>query len=268
MSARIVVVEDEKEIQNLIVEELEDEGYEIATADNGKEGIEAIKRFKPHLVLSDITMPVMNGHEMLVELREKHANLRSMPIVFLSALADRRHIIEGKKLGVDDYVTKPIDFELLLVTIEARIREVERMTIQKEEQMLKLYQSLMAQPEMASKPKPALIVSNQWVDIDPVQVSLKKLGIPFVTQHRGSQLDHYLDQKKYSAILITDQTNDMPAKLTIANSERFKAADTPKYLLLEDDARAQDMSFWPQFRHVISLGKSTEEIAELISEAV
>ncbi len=124
MSARIAVVEDEAEIRSLIVEELEDEGYEVACAGNGAEGLKLIQDFKPQLVLSDITMPVLDGYGMLEGLRELKA-FSSTPIVFLSALADRRHIIQGKKMGVDDYVTKPIDFELLLATVEARLREVE-----------------------------------------------------------------------------------------------------------------------------------------------
>ena len=268
MDARIVVVEDEKDIQTLLVEELEDEGYNVMTADNGRQGLDVIKEFKPHLVLSDITMPVMNGHEMLVTLREEYPNLRSVPVVFLSALADRRHIIEGKKLGVDDYVTKPIDFELLLATVEARIREVQRMTLQKEEQMMKLYQSFTTQPEFQSKPKPVLIVSNEWTELDAIQEPLNKLGIPFITQLRGSQLDRYLDQRKYSAIIVTDQTNDISAKSALKGSERFKSYDAPKFLFIEDETKAQDMSYWSEFGQVISMQKSSEQVAELMAELI
>lgn len=87
MSARIAVVEDEKDIQSLIVEELEDEGYEVRTANNGREGLAMIQEYKPHLILSDITMPELDGYGMLKSLRELKA-YRSTPVVFLSALAD------------------------------------------------------------------------------------------------------------------------------------------------------------------------------------
>ncbi len=264
MKARIVVVEDEPAIQNLVVEELEDEGYLVATANNGKEGLEVIQSFKPHLILSDITMPVMNGHEMLIALREGHPSLRSVPIVFLSALADRRHIIEGKKLGVDDYVTKPIDFELLLVTIETRIREVERMTLQKEEQMLKLYQSFMAEPGAQSRPKPALVVCNQWADISPIQAALKDLGVPFVTHHRGSQLDAYLEGKTYSSIIMTDQTNDLSAKLVVIQNSALENYDAPKFLFYDDERQATDKSFWAAFDKVSSVKMSASILTEEI----
>ena len=257
MKARIAVIEDEADIRDLIVEELEDEGYEVATAGNGREGLAMIQRFKPHLVLSDITMPVLDGYGMLEELRGLK-NFSSTPIVFLSALADRRHIIQGKKLGVDDYVTKPIDFEYLLATIEARLREVERMTKEKEEQMVKLYNSFMVKPEAGSRVKPALIVAQEWLDLEPIENSLNKLGVPFVTHHRGSRLDDYLSEKAYSAIFVTQQTNDLSACEALNKSELFKDTKVPKYLLIEDSKAAQDMSFWDQFNRVISMDTAQE----------
>ncbi len=257
MKARIAVVEDEADIRDLIVEELEDEGYEVGTAENGQAGIAMIQRFKPHLVLSDITMPVLDGYGMLEQLRElKHFG--STPIVFLSALADRRHIIQGKKLGVDDYVTKPIDFEYLLATIEARLREVERMTREKEDQMVKLYNSFMSKPEVEARVKPALIVAQEWQDMEPIENSLKKLGVPFVTHHRGSRLDDYLSQKAYSAIFVTQHTNDLSASEALAKSEMFKETKIPKYLLIEDSKAPQDMSYWSEFNKVISMDTAQE----------
>lgn len=268
MTSRIAVVEDEKDIQALIVEELEDEGYDVRTADNGREGLEMIRQFKPHLILSDITMPEMDGHAMLKELR-KTKTYRTTPIVFLSALADRRHIIEGKRLGVDDYVTKPIDFELLLATIEARIREVDRMTVEKEEQMVKLYNSFLAKPEIEAKPKPALVVVNEWMDIEALEDALKKMGVAFIVQHRGKMLDAYLKEKLYSAIFIAQTTNDLTVTLTLQESREFQSTPSPKFLLIENSTQEQDMSSWDQFRAVISVDKTpSAEIAALIAAHV
>ena len=260
MGHRIVVVEDEKDIQSLIVEELEDEGYHVVTASNGREGLEVIETFKPHLILSDITMPVMNGHEMLTELRTKYPQMRSVPLIFLSALADRRHIIEGKKLGVDDYITKPIDFELLLVTIEVRLREVERMTKEKEEQMVQLY-TRMAGTKTVSGKKPALIITNQWANITPLQSKLTDLGVPYLTQYRGSQLDDYLKQKKYSAVIMTDMSDDINAKLAMFRSESVEDCSAPKLLLIENMKPNTDKTYWRVFDKVTAL-KDAPEILE------
>ena len=265
MSARIAVVEDEAEIRSLIVEELEDEGYEVACAGNGAEGLKLIQDFKPQLVLSDITMPVLDGYGMLEGLRELKA-FSSTPIVFLSALADRRHIIQGKKMGVDDYVTKPIDFELLLATVEARLREVERMTAEKEEQMVKLYHSFMAQPEQERRVKPALIIAAEWQDIDDIESSLRKMGVPFIVHHRGSQFDGYLSEKAYSAVILSQNTNDQTAPTILKHSQQFAKLSIPKFLLIEDSKAAQDMSYWDKFTRVISLDRATEaDIEETIS---
>ncbi len=266
MNARIAVVEDEADIRDLIVEELEDEGYEVATACNGQEGLAMIQRFKPKLVLSDITMPVLDGYRMLEELRNTKA-YRSTPIVFLSALADRRHIIQGKKLGVDDYVTKPIDFEFLLATIEARLREVDRMTSEKEDQMVKLYHSFMARPEIKNRTKPALIVSQEWLDMEPIENTLQKLGVPFVTHHRGSRMDDYLNEKAYSAIFLTQFTNDLAADQVLKCSERFLNSSVPKYLVIEDSKSAQDMSHWDKFTRIISLDTAEEADIETVVAA-
>ncbi|MAK60333.1 MAG: hypothetical protein CMK09_05095 [Ponticaulis sp.] len=268
MNERIAVVEDEAEIRSLIVEELEDEGYQVACAGNGKEGLELIQEFKPQLVLSDITMPVLDGYGMLEGLRELKA-FHSTPIVFLSALADRRHIIQGKKMGVDDYVTKPIDFELLLATIQARLREVERMTAEKEDQMVKLYHSFMSKPEAANRVKPALVVVQEWLDIDDVEDVLSKLGVPFIVHHRGSMLDAYLREKAYSMLIMSQNTNDRAAPSAIKRSELFADLKIPRYLLIEDSKAAQDMSYWDQFTRVISLDRATPaDIQEVISAHV
>ena len=268
MSARIAVVEDEAEIRSLIVEELEDEGYDVACAENGAEGLKLIQDFKPQLVLSDITMPVLDGYGMLEGLRELKS-FHSTPIVFLSALADRRHIIQGKKMGVDDYVTKPIDFELLLATVEARLREVERMTAEKEEQMVKLYHSFMSQPGQEKRTKPALIIAQEWLDLEDLEHVLNQIGIPFIVHHRGSHLDSYLREKAYSALIMSQNTNDQTAPTAIKHSELFCDLKIPRFLLIEDSKAAQDMSYWDKFTRVISLDHATEaDIQETIAPHV
>ncbi|MEO1019237.1 MAG: response regulator, partial [Pseudomonadota bacterium] len=139
---RIICVEDEEDIRHLLMDELTDAGYEVVEAANGQLGLDAILRDKPDLVLCDISMPVMDGHLLLQYLRENHPEFADTPFIFLSALADREHIVEGKKLGADDYLTKPIDLDLLLVTVKSRLDQVERMNARKEEQFIKIYQSI------------------------------------------------------------------------------------------------------------------------------
>ena len=154
--ARVLCIEDEEDIRQTIAEELSDAGYEVFEASNGQLGLESILCQTPDLVLCDVNMPVMGGHDLLRELRAKHPELADMPFIFLSALADRGYIVEGKRLGADDYLTKPIDFELLLATVESRLNQVQRMTAHKEEQFVKIYRSFNEHPaESQCGPAPA-----------------------------------------------------------------------------------------------------------------
>ena len=124
--AKILCIEDDRETAALIAEELVDRGYEVALAHDGREGLATILKIMPDLVLSDISMPVMSGFELLDSLIALAPRFSRMPFVFLTALTDRDNELKGRQLGADDYVTKPIDFEVLATIITARLNGVAR----------------------------------------------------------------------------------------------------------------------------------------------
>jgi DNA-binding NarL/FixJ family response regulator len=126
---RILCVEDDRETAALIVEELVDRGFEVEIAHDGQEGLARILREAPNLVLADISMPVMSGFELLERLTAVAPRFANMPFVFLTALADRDDELKGRQLGADDYVTKPVDFELLVAIIRARLAQVARLEL-------------------------------------------------------------------------------------------------------------------------------------------
>jgi|SRR5579885_206374 DNA-binding NarL/FixJ family response regulator len=123
---KILCIEDDRETAALIAEELVDRGYDVAVAHDGREGLAAILKIMPDLVLSDISMPVMSGFELLDRLVALAPRFSRMPFVFLTALTDRDSELKGRQLGADDYVTKPIDFELLAAIVAARLNGVAR----------------------------------------------------------------------------------------------------------------------------------------------
>ena len=123
---KILCIEDDRETAALIAEELAERGYDIHVAHDGREGFAAILKFIPDLVLSDISMPVMSGFELLERLTALAPRFGNMPFVFLTALTDRDNELKGRQLGADDYVTKPIDFDLLDAIITARLAGVAR----------------------------------------------------------------------------------------------------------------------------------------------
>jgi DNA-binding response OmpR family regulator len=123
---KILCIEDDRETAALIAEELLDRGYEVTLAHDGREGLAAILRTMPDLVLSDISMPAMSGFELLENLIALAPRFSKMPFIFLTALTDRDNELKGRQLGADDYVTKPIDFDMLAAIITARLAGVAR----------------------------------------------------------------------------------------------------------------------------------------------
>jgi DNA-binding response OmpR family regulator len=123
---KILCIEDDRETAALIAEELIDRGYAVTLAHDGREGLAAILRSMPDLVLSDISMPMMSGFELLERLIALAPRFAKMPFVFLTALTDRDNELKGRQLGADDYVTKPIDFDVLATIITARLAGIAR----------------------------------------------------------------------------------------------------------------------------------------------
>ncbi len=117
----ILCIEDDRETAALIAEELVDRGFAVGVAHDGREGLAAILRQTPDLVLCDISMPFMSGFDVLERLTEIAPGFGYMPFVFLSALTDRENELKGRQLGADDYVTKPIDFDVLVAIVNARL---------------------------------------------------------------------------------------------------------------------------------------------------
>src|SRR6516165_6773366 len=126
---KVLCIEDDRETAALIAEELAERGYDVVVAHDGREGFAAILKEMPDLVLSDISMPVMSGFEVLERLTALAPRFRSMPFVFLTALSDRDNELRGRRLGADGYVTKPIDFDVLATIITARLARVARLEL-------------------------------------------------------------------------------------------------------------------------------------------
>jgi len=122
----ILCIEDDRETAALIAEELVERGFEVSVAHDGRTGLAAILKNMPDLVLSDISMPAMSGFELLERLTALEPRFAKMPFVFLTALTDRDNELKGRQLGADDYVTKPIDFDVLTTIINARLAGVAR----------------------------------------------------------------------------------------------------------------------------------------------
>lgn len=117
--AIILVVDDEKDIQNFFRFKLQKIGYEVVVAQNGLEAIEKVKKFRPDLILMDIMMPVMDGLKATENLK-KHKEFKNIPIIIVSAITDVKGKAAAYTFGADDYLTKPID----IITMAARVKSI------------------------------------------------------------------------------------------------------------------------------------------------
>lgn len=120
----ILVVDDERDLLDLIEYNLKKEGYDVLKAEDGLDGIRMAKKYKPDLVLLDIMMPQMDGLEACEQIRADE-EIKHTPIIFLTAKSDEKTEVQGLNLGADDYLTKPISTAKLVSRISAVLRRLE-----------------------------------------------------------------------------------------------------------------------------------------------
>jgi len=119
--SKILLIDDEPDILDIIGYNLEKEGYEVETANNGKKGLEKAVQFLPDLILLDVMMPDMDGVETCIKIRETPL-LENVIIAFLTARGEDYSQIAGFDSGADDYITKPIKPRVLVSRIKALLR--------------------------------------------------------------------------------------------------------------------------------------------------
>lgn len=118
MNSKILVVDDEKNIVDIIKYNLKKEGYEVMTAGDGEEALRLNEEFKPDIILLDIMMPKLDGYAVCRKVREKY----DTPIIMLTARAEEVDKVLGLELGADDYVTKPFGTRELMARVKANLR--------------------------------------------------------------------------------------------------------------------------------------------------
>lgn len=116
----ILIVEDHPILLNAMCGLLENNGYAVLSAPNGKKALEMMYQQVPALIISDIMMPQLDGYELYQEIR-KNPQWTRIPFIFLTAKGENEDIKKGKALGVEDYLTKPFDAEEVLITVHARL---------------------------------------------------------------------------------------------------------------------------------------------------
>lgn len=122
---KILVVDDDKILRAVLQHTLEQEGYQVTIVNSGNDAIKSFDRDTPDIVISDVSMPEMDGFEFCRLLRSRPSG-QLVPFVFLSARDDLEDRIQGHSIGADDYLTKPFEIKELLAKIEALIEKSRR----------------------------------------------------------------------------------------------------------------------------------------------
>lgn len=130
----ILCVEDEPLLLRDLCEELEESGYQAIGVPDVPAALLVLARLTPALVLCDISLPGQSGYDLLAELRESEQHSH-IPFVLLTALGGREHLLQGARAGADDYLVKPVDYDLLLATVATRLALVQRLQRQHQHQL-------------------------------------------------------------------------------------------------------------------------------------
>ena len=121
MASRVLIVEDERDIRDLVVLHLQRDGYQVSTAGSGEEALLQVKQSPPDVVLLDLMLPGMSGLEVCRRLRQEQGTA-TLPILMLTAKADEVDRVVGLEMGADDYVVKPFSPKELVARVHALLR--------------------------------------------------------------------------------------------------------------------------------------------------
>ena len=125
--ALVLVVEDEEDLRNLVVDILVDAGYDVTQANHGGEALDKVKDERPDIILLDVMMRVMDGFEVLTQLRQNPAS-QATPVIMLTAFPPVKGELRAWKLGVKHYIRKPFDPEQIRLTVSVALGELESST--------------------------------------------------------------------------------------------------------------------------------------------
>jgi len=199
-ATKILVVDDEQDILELIRHTLNKEGYEVHVAANGQQAVEKALKIKPDLILMDVMMPVMDGMEACRQLKE-NPETSDLAIIFLTARSEEFAELAGFEAGADDYIAKPIRGRVLLSRIRAILRR--NVTHSAEEEIVKLqFEDLVIDRER-------FLVEFQGIPIQFPRKEFELLSFLASKPGRVFSRDEILENVWGNEVLVVDRTIDV-----------------------------------------------------------
>ncbi len=195
---KILVVDDERDLCELVAMNLQRNGYEVITAHDGPTGLDLARKQKPDCLVLDVMMPGLSGRDVTNALRADPETV-SMPIIMLTAKTDETDIIVGLSLGADDYVTKPFSMKVLMARVGAVLRR--KASAEPAQAMLT------AGPVVIDQAKHEVMVSGRPVNLTPTEFKL--LTAIFSARGRVMSRDQLMDRAMGADVFVTDRAIDV-----------------------------------------------------------
>ncbi len=195
---RILVVDDERDLVDLISMNLQRHGYEVLTANDGKMGLELARKQGPDLILLDLMMPGLTGQEVATRLKGD-PQTATLPILMLTARGEETDIIVGLSLGADDYVTKPFSMKVLMARVAAVLRR--KAGVDSSQQMIA------NGPMIIDPARHEITLEGRPISVTPTEFKL----LSALANARGRVLsrDQLTDRIMGAGVLVTDRAIDV-----------------------------------------------------------
>ena len=219
MMPKILLIEDEPLVRESLKDALNLEGYSLATAQNGRDGIEVVRETLPDLIICDINMPEMDGYSVLESLRAD-ARTRDIPFVFLTARSGRSDWRQGMEMGADDFLTKPFTIDELLRTVRTRLTRQDMIQQQyKTEKKLNqsLRQKVRTQEELVAMKAKLL---DQLIEEFRTPLSNVNMALSMLDRAQSDE-----ERRRYIAILRQEYSRQVGLINEVSNLQQMTSAE-------------------------------------------
>lgn len=255
---RILVIDDEEWLREMVRLALGQRGYEIIEAPNGMTGVEAARKQLPDLILCDVNMEKMDGYATLSSLRNDDAT-SAIPFILMTGLADNAGMRHGMELGADDYLPKPFTLEGLYAAVEARLKKAQTVKAQAEGALEDLRLNLITMlPHELRTPLNGILSFGEILATEPASLSFEEIADMGQTIHQSARaLERLIERFLVSAQLEMVMAD--PQKIAALRGEQTAA---PGPLIEIEAARKAD-----EFKRGADLKLNLAAVAVPISEA-
>ncbi len=195
---KILVVDDERDLVELIGLNLQRNGYEVVTAHDGAMGLEMARKLRPDLIVLDVMMPGLSGRDVTMAIKGDPETAQ-IPIVMLTAKTEETDIIVGLSMGADDYVTKPFSMKVLMARVTAVLRR--KASMEPSQSMLT------SGPVQIDQGKHEVTVQGRPINLTPTEFKL--LTAIFGARGRVLSRDQLMDRTMGTDVFVTDRAIDV-----------------------------------------------------------